>query len=79
MAYCRCAAVCMEIFISSGSDFQGGVEMKLLAICFYGGQARTFVDVLEADAGVPRDCLPAAMDDRVGWRKKAMGSRLRST
>ena len=38
-----------------------------------GGQARTFVDLLEADTGVPRDCLPAAMDDRVGWRKRAMG------
>ena len=32
-----------------------------------------FVDVLEADTGVPGDCLPAAMDDRVGWRKRAMG------
>ena len=30
------------------------------------------VDLLEADTGVPRDCLPAAMDDRVGWRKRAM-------
>ena len=38
-----------------------------------GGQAGTFVDLLEADTGVPRDCLPAAMDDRIGWRKKAMG------
>ena len=40
-----------------------------------GGQARTliFVDLLEADTGVPRDCLPAAMDDRVGWRKRAKG------
>ena len=38
-----------------------------------GGRARTFVDLLEADTGVPRDCLPAAMDDRVGWRKKARG------
>ena len=38
-----------------------------------GGQARTFVDLLEADTGDPRDCLPAAMDDRVGWRKTAMG------
>ena len=25
------------------------------------------------DTGVPRDCLPAAMDDMVGWRKRAMG------
>ena len=33
----------------------------------------TLVDLLEADTGVPRDCLPAAMDDRVGWRKRAMG------
>ena len=37
------------------------------------GQARTFVDLLEADTGVPRDCLLAVMDDRVGWRKRAMG------
>ena len=34
-----------------------------------GGQAHAFVDLLEEDTGVPRDCLPAAMDDRVGWRK----------
>ena len=34
-----------------------------------------FVDLLE----VPRDCLPAAMDDRDGWRKRTMGGRLRST
>ena len=38
-----------------------------------GRQTRTFADLLEADTGVPRDCLPAAMDDRVGWRKRAMG------
>ena len=38
-----------------------------------GGQARTFVDLLEADTEVPRDYLPAKMEDRVGWRKKAMG------
>ena len=36
-----------------------------------GGQARTFVDLLEADTRAPRDCLPAAMDHRVGWRKRA--------
>ena len=36
-------------------------------------QACTFVDLLEADTGVPRDYLPAAMDDRVGWRKRATG------
>ena len=57
--------------------------MKLLAIWFcgnqsmakggVGGQACTFVDLLEADTGVPRDCLLAVMDDRVGWRKRAMG------
>ena len=41
-----------------------------------GGQARTFVDLLE---GVPRDCLPAVMDDRVGWRKRVMRGRLWST
>ena len=27
--------------------------------------AGTFVHLLEVDTGVPRDCLPAAMDDRV--------------
>ena len=35
-----------------------------------GGQARTFVDMLEADTGVPIDCLPAARDFCllvVGW------------
>ena len=32
-------------------------------------RARIFVDLLEADTGVPRDCWPAAMNDRVGWRK----------
>ena len=37
------------------------------------GQACTFADLLEADTRVPRDCLLVAMDDRVGWRKKAMG------
>ena len=50
--------------------------MILLAIWFCGNrsmakeasevQARTFVDVLDVDTGVPRDCLPAAIDDRVG-------------
>ena len=44
-----------------------------------GGQARTIVDLLEEDTGVPRDCLPPAMDDRVGRRKRAMGGRLSST
>ena len=63
----------------------GGVKMKLLAVSVLwepkhgkrsvGGQARTFVDQLEADTGVPSDCLPAAMDDRVGWRKRVVGSR----
>ena len=38
-----------------------------------GRQAGTFVGLLEADTGVPRDCLPAVMDDRVGWRKRPMG------
>ena len=27
----------------------------------------------EVDTGDPRDCLLAAMDDRVGWRKRAIG------
>ena len=49
--------------------------MKLLAIWFCGNRSMAkgasedrlahFVDLLEADTGVPRDCLPAAMDDRV--------------
>ena len=43
-----------------------------------GVQAHTFVDLLEADTGVPGDCL-AAMDDRAGWSKRAMGDPLRST
>ena len=38
------------------------------------GQAHTFVNLLEAGTGVPRDCLLAAMDDRVGWRKSYGGS-----
>ena len=37
------------------------------------GQAYTFVDLLEADTGVPRDCLLAMMIDRYGWRERAMG------
>ena len=36
-----------------------------------GRRAHTFVDLLEADTGVPRGCLLAVMDGRVGWRKKA--------
>ena len=39
-----------------------------------GGHAHTF-DLLEVDTGVSRDCLPAAMDDRIGRRKRAMGGR----
>ena len=35
-----------------------------------GGQACKFVDLLEADTGVPRDCLPAAMDDRLAGERK---------
>ena len=67
----------------------GGVKMKLLAILVVGNRSMTkgasgdrlapFVDLLEADTGVPRDCLPVAMDDRVGRRKRTMGARLRST
>ena len=36
-------------------------------------QTGSFVDLLETDTGVPRDCLQAAMDDRVGWRKRDIG------
>ena len=67
----------------------GGAKMKVLARWFCGnrsmakgtseGRLAHFVDLLKADTGVPRDCLPAAMDDMVSWRKRAMGSRLRST
>ena len=39
------------------------------------GQTGTFVDLLEVDTRVPRDCLPAAVDDKVGGRKRAMGGR----
>ena len=68
---------------------KNGVYARDLVLCeqmhgkrSIGEQARTFVDLLEADTGVPRDCFPAAMDDRVGWRKRARevgvrgGSRL---
>ena len=35
------------------------------------GQACTLlVDLLEADTGVPRDCLPAATDDRVAGERE---------
>ena len=38
-----------------------------------GGQAGSFVDVLEVDTRIPRDGLPAGRDDRVGWGKIGMG------
>ena len=54
--------------------------MKLLAIFSEpkhekrsGGQTRTFVDLLEADTEDPRDCLLAAMDDRIDWIKSHGG------
>ena len=67
----------------------GGVKMKLLAIWFCGNRstskgasedrlAHLSICWRRPDTGVPRDCLPAVMDDRVGWRKRAMGGRLRS-
>ena len=40
------------------------------------GQACTFVGLQEEDSRVPRDCFLAAMDDKVGWRKRAMGGRV---
>ena len=40
------------------------------------GQTLPSVDLLEVDTGVPRDCLLAALDDRVGWRKRVMVDRL---
>ena len=39
-----------------------------------GGQACVLVDLLEEDPGVLRDCLLAALNDRVGWRKGQGGS-----
>ena len=45
----------------------------------YKERQRTFVDLLEAGTVVPTDCLPTAVADRVGWRKRAMGGRLRLT
>ena len=58
-------------------------KMKLLAIWFCGNRSMTkgasedrlahFVHLLEADTGDPRDYLPAAMDDRTGWRQRLMG------
>ena len=60
----------------------GGVTMEVSHLVLWklkhgtrsvGGQARTFVDLLEADTGIPKDCLPAAVDDRIDWRKRAMG------
>ena len=33
-----------------------------------GGQVCTFVDLLQADTEVPRDCLLAVMGERVLWR-----------
>ena len=60
----------------------GGVKMKLLAIWFCGNRSmakgvseerlKHFIDQLEVDTAVPRACLLAVMDDRDGWRKKAM-------
>ena len=35
-----------------------------------GGRARTFVDLLEADIGVPRDCLAAAGMTRVAGERE---------
>ena len=40
----------------------------------HGKRFVTFVDLLKADTGVSRDCLPATMVDRTGWRKRAKGS-----
>ena len=37
------------------------------------GQARASVDLLEVDTGVPRDCLPAAIDGRVWQEKESHG------
>ena len=36
-------------------------------------QARTFFDLLEADTGVLRDCLPAVMDDRLAGEREPWG------
>ena len=61
----------------------GGVKMKLVAIWCCGN--RSIAEGASEDKlahmsicwmgtqGVSRDCLPVAMDDRVGWSKRAMG------
>ena len=38
-----------------------------------GRQAHTFVVLLKADTGVPRDCLPAVMDDWLAGKREPWG------
>ena len=66
----------------------GGVQMKLLAIWFCGNRSMAkgvsedrlaHLSINWIRQEVPIDSLPAVMDDRVGWRKRDRGSRLRST
>ena len=53
-----------------GSVIAAGVKMKLLAIWFCGN--RSMAEGASEDR-LPRDCLPAETDDRVGWRKRSRG------
>ena len=63
--------------------------MKLLAIRYCGNRstakgasedrlAHLSICWRRTPGRVHRDCLPAAMDDRVGWRKRTMRDRLGS-
>ena len=48
----------------------GGVKMKLLAIWFCGNRSMEKGALEDRQTpGSPETCFPAAMDDRVGWRK----------
>ena len=66
----------------------GGVKMKLLAIWFCGNRSMAkgasedrlaHLSICWRRTPGPQRLLLAAMDDRVGWRKKAMGGQLRLT
>ena len=49
-------------FSHDDGDFKAlKVSLQRIMITSFGGQARTFVDLLEVDTGIPMDCLPAAM------------------
>ena len=67
----------------------GGVKMKLLAIWFCGNRSMAngvsedrlaYVSICwRRTPGSPETARRQTMNDRVGWRKRAMGGRLMST